>query len=319
VKIWPANQVALLRREIEENLLPLNGITGYCEILRESLSQGNPLKDSEEKQGRPWPLLPLLVCQTVCGQFEQALPAAGAMYFLKTAAEIFDDIEDTDSPASLSARYGPAVATNAASTLLILAEKAILCLQSRGVEDRTVIRVLKAVNSFYTTAGIGQHLDLSVTSGKILSEEKYLEIIHLKSASVIECACQVGALLAAANQETIDKYTQFGYYLGMASQIANDIQGVTSGKDITRRKITLPAIFALAHGNTQVRRQMENFFSHPSEPVNNLEEILQSLFHSGAIQYSLIKTELYKQQALDFLSEVENSGKDANLLKLFLE
>jgi geranylgeranyl pyrophosphate synthase len=313
------NRVELLNSEVEQVLLSLPGNSGLYVLLKEALEAGTSLTVPQTKQGRPWPLLPLLVCESICGNYEHAVPAAAALHLMKTAAEVFDDIEDADSTTSLSTRYGPAVALNAATTLLILAEKTVLRLQSRGVDGSTIIQVLNAINSFYTAACTGQHLDLSSTSQKKLSEEQYFEIMHMKSASTIECACRVGAILASADQQTVDKYTKFGYYLGMASQIANDIQGVTSGSDIIRRKMTLPSIFALDKGSSEVSRQLEGLYFHSSGPVPNLSETIRSLFQCGAVYYSLVKMQLFKQQALDFLSEVESSGKSVSPLKLFIE
>jgi geranylgeranyl pyrophosphate synthase len=314
-----SDQLRLLNQEIEEVLLSFSGAPSFQSLLRESPGVRLAVPEHPEKAGKPWPLLPLAVCETICGQFEQAVPAAAALNFMKTAAEVFDDIEDADSKTSLSARYGAAVAINIASTLLVLAEKTLTRLQDRKVGESLILRVINSVNSFYSAASLGQHMDLSLSPGKSPDEEQYLEIAHLKSASTLECACQTGALLAGSDRETIDKYTRFGYYLGMASQIANDIQGITSGSDIYKRKITLPVIFTLTEGNPAVRRQIERFFCRNNGPATNIEEISGCLFRSGGVYYSLIKMELFKQQALNFISEEQASGKNMTQLKLFAD
>jgi geranylgeranyl diphosphate synthase, type I len=314
-----SDQLRLVNQEIEGVLLSFSGAPAFQSILRESPGISLTVPEHTEKAGKPWPLLPLAVCEAICGQFEQALPAAAALNFMKTAAEVFDDIEDADSGTSLSARYGAAVAINIGSTLLILAEKTLTRLQERRVGESLILRVINGVNSFYTAASLGQHMDLSMSPGKSPDEEQYLEMVHLKSASTLECACQIGALLANSDRETIDKYTKFGYYLGMASQIANDIQGITSGSDILKRKITLPVIFTLTQGSPAVRRQMESYFYRNNGPVNSPDDISGCLFRSGGVHYSLVKMELFKQQALDFISEEQASGKNMTQLKLFAE
>jgi geranylgeranyl pyrophosphate synthase len=272
--------------------------------------------------------LPLIVCDVICGKWEQAGPATAALHLLKTAAETFDDIEDADSSNSVVARYGTALAINVATTLIMLAEKAVLRLQTRGVEDRTIIRILDSINSFYTTACLGQHMDHSIKprlSGiQPIDEEKYLHIIHLKSAFHLECACQVGALLALSDREQacseqVDKYTKFGYYLGMASQIANDIQGVTGGIDLKRKKLTLPVIFALSHGNNAVRKHLQRVFSQPSDQIDHPDDLIRELYDCGAVFYSTVKMTTYKQQALDLLTGLTNMQPKEHLLKLFLE
>jgi geranylgeranyl pyrophosphate synthase len=315
--MWPADQTRLLRWEIERALAPTSGIPDIYALFKELLE----LRDSTPGAAafRPWPLLPLIVCESHCGHYEQALPAAAALHLLKNAAEVFDDIEDADNPQSLAAKYGTAVTINAASLLLVLAEKTLISLQNRGVPDDRVIRVIDAVNYHYISAGAGQHLDLSYPRQNPLTENKYLEIARAKSASVFACACQAGALLASADDETIDKYTQFGYDLGMASQIANDIQGITGGSEIGARKITLPAIFVLSQGSSELRSRVEDYFFGPSGASVSPAEISRSLFESGAVYYSLTVMQLYKQKALDFLKAAETSGKNVDPLRLFLE
>jgi octaprenyl-diphosphate synthase len=209
------------------------------------------------------------------------------------------------------------VAINCASTLLILAQRAFARLVNRGVDIRVVIRVIDTVNSYYTSACEGQHLDLSLTPDDTFSEEVYLKIISMKSSSTVACACHTGALLANAKQELVDLFVSFGQNLGMASQIANDIRGITHGNDIVKRKITLPAIYALAHASGENRSTLEAEFYKRS--VSSPEQIRELLFGSGAIQYSTVRMELYKQQALDCLIGAEHQGAKIDQLKPLLE
>ena len=141
----------------------------------------------------------------------------------------------------------------------------------------------------------------------------------MKSASQVQCACHVGALLANANQELVDIFTKYGHNLGMASQITNDIQGITRGSDIAKRKITLPVVYALTQTEGESRHQLELIFGKQSEPVWNPTQIRDLLFRTGAIHYATVKMELYKQRALDILAEAERAGVSVERLKLFLE
>ena len=268
---------------------------------------------------RQWALLPLMVCESIGGHYEQALPASAAIHLFMASAEVFDDIEDADSSDSLSARYGSAVATNVATTLLILAEKAITQLKGKGVTDHTIVRITDAINSFYTKACAGQHLDLTLTPVMAMSENTYFRVACMKSASTPECACHIGALLATENQILVDKFTLFGRNLGMASQIANDIQGIISEIDIIKRKITLPVIYSLALTDSEDRHQLELAFGKPSEFVPEPRRIMNLLFSSGAMYYAMVRMELYKTLALDILSEAEDKGANVGQLKLFLE
>jgi len=306
----------LLRSEIETLFAPLSDTAGLYEMVKEPLR-----KISQDLvHDRAWFLLPLIVSDAICGRWEYALPAGAGLELLKAAAEVFDDIEDADSNESLSAKYGNALANNAASTLLILAERAFTRLKSWGIDSDIVVSLIDTVNSYYTTACLGQHLDLSLTPEEAASEDVYLRVIGMKSASAVECACYTGALLAGANQELIQSFAIFGHNLGMASQIANDIKDVRYLSNIKKRKITLPVIYALAQTNGTTHNLLKMAFYKPtSESVYVPEQIRDLLFSTGAIQYAMIKMELYKQQATDILVRLDCAGIKIEQLQQFLE
>jgi len=315
--MWQEEAAKLLSEEIETLLSPLSGVDNLCDIVKEALIKARRGSSVEAKC--PWTLVPLMVSDAISGHYEQTVPAAAAIQFFKAAAEVFDDIEDADSSDSLASRYGLAAATNAASTLVILAEKAIARLKGRGVADNSIIRILDTINSYYTTACAGQHLDLCIKPETTISEETYLKITAMKSASQAECAFCIGALVADAQPQLIGLFSKFGYNLGMAAQIANDIQGVIRGTDILARKMTLPAIYALAQTDGKARTQLEAAFCGQSEAVPDPAQIRDLLFNIGAIHYSTLKMEFYRQNAIDALSEAEKNGTRIERLKLFLE
>lgn len=317
--MWQRKQSALIKEEIEILLAPLSVENGLYDLVKESLLKVERGLTTVTNNTQSWPLLPLMVCEAISGHYHKALPVAAASQFLMAAGDVFDDIEDVDSSESLLAKHGSAVATNTATTLLILAERAITRLKIRDVEDDMIVRIMDTVNSYYTTACVGQHLDLSFSPETNITEDTYLKIISMKSASQIECACYVGALLANKNQELVDVFASFGNRLGMAAQIANDIQGVTLKRDLLNPQKTLPAIYALTHTVGETRDRFKQFFNKQSKTVLDTAQIKEQLFLSGAIHYSTIKMELYKQQALDILLEAERAGARIERLKRFLE
>jgi geranylgeranyl pyrophosphate synthase len=317
--MWQEKRAELLKGEIEAVLAPLADSVDLCDLVKEPLTIARRGLGSEVSQDRPWSLLPLLVCEAICGRYEHALPAAAALQLLVAVGDVFDDIEDADSSESLLARYGSAIAINVATVLLFLAERAITRLKGRGIEDSIIVRVMDMVNSFGVIACTGQHLDLSLARKTDVSEDIYLKATGMKSASQVECACRIGALLANANQELVDMFAKFGHNLGMAAQITNDIQGITRGSDVAKNKITLPVIYALAQSNSETRDQLELAFGKQSESAPVPAQITDLLFRSGAVHYATIKMEFYKQRAIDILSEIEGDGASVGRLKLFLE
>jgi geranylgeranyl pyrophosphate synthase len=318
---WQAKYADLVKTEVDKFVATLSGADGLRDMVRKPIDE---IAFKVEAKGdlarhKPWYLLPMVVCEAISGHYEGAIPACASLQLFTAAGEVFDDIEDADSPNSLSARYGSAVATNAATTLLILAERAIAHLKENGISDVVIVRVLDAVNTFYTDACIGQHRDLSLDGHLDVSEEEYLRIAGMKSASTIECACHIGALLATSNQELIDSLTVFGRNVGMASQIANDIKGITLGNDIINKRVTLPVIFALSHSGSVTHDNLMRAFDDKREAEINIAETKESLFRSGAIHYAMVKMEYYKQCASDVLVNLEKAGVNTGRLASYLE
>ena len=316
---WQEHQTKLLASELRFVLSLFTDSGDLYNLLEEPLSVKRRGLALQAMHDTPWHLLPLIACESICGDFEPAIPVGASMQLMLAAGDVFDDIEDDDSPESLTAKYGPAVSLNAATTLLILAERAIMRLTINKVRQDTIISCFEALNTYYSTACMGQHMDLSVPQGELLSEEDYINIISKKSASQIECACHIGALVATSDNSIIKNYSMFGYNLGMASQITNDIMGITSGKDIAKYKLTLPVIFALTNASKKERTEIKRYFVNPSEETSSTEQIKKYLIDSGALYYTTLKKELYRQKALDTLSKITNTGFRIDKMKLFLQ
>jgi octaprenyl-diphosphate synthase len=103
--------------------------------------------------------------------------------------------------------------------------------------------------------------------GDIAVDEKdYTEVITRKTAYLIQAACQVGALLAKAPGEQVQALAGYGYHLGIAFQMADDLLdytadtrviGKTRGADLREGKLTLPVIYALDCATREDRRRLE--------------------------------------------------------------
>ncbi len=111
------------------------------------------------------------------------------------------------------------------------------------------------------------------------TREEYLDIIAKKTASLIATASSVGAKAAGADRDVIEQMRQFGFYIGMAFQIQDDILDYTPdskvGKpiyqDIAEGKITLPLLMPLndceADEHEEVMRKIHEAASANDEAI----------------------------------------------------
>jgi geranylgeranyl diphosphate synthase type I len=108
----------------------------------------------------------------------------------------------------------------------------------------------------------GQYLDLAFQEAEQVTLEVYLEMIGKKTAALISCATELGALLGSDDGLAVEKYAAFGYELGLVFQIVDDILGIWGageatgkgvGEDIVSRKKSLPVVYALERSD-ELRR-----------------------------------------------------------------
>lgn len=317
--MWQENQTELLASELDAIVAYLPDIAGLRELVREPLTVARRALAAQASSDRPWPLLPLMVSEAICGQCEHVLPAAAAIQLLMAAGDVFDDVEDADSSVSLAVKHGSALATNAATTLLILAESAITRLKAKGIDDGRIVRVFRDVNSYYVTACAGQHMELSLTGDIAISEEAYVDIISMKSAAQVECACHVGAMLATDDSELVAAFDGFGHELGMAAQIANDIAGITRPGYVEKNKMTLPIVYALSLANDDARNQLGAALRKPCVSDADSGVIRDLLFRTGAMHYATVRMEMHRQRAVDALARMSPAGVSVERLRLLLE
>ena len=83
----------------------------------------------------------------------------------------------------------------------------------------------KALELFTTTAAQiceGQHFGTLFESMPIVTMDRYMEMIGLKTAVLLACSAKLGAMIAGAEEAICENLYEYGYYLGLAFQVADD-------------------------------------------------------------------------------------------------
>src|SRR5690349_20874752 len=193
-----------------------------------------------------------------------ALPAAAAVELAHNFTLLHDDIEDGD----VERRHRPTVwsvwgipqAICAGDALLELASLHLWKVLDEGVEPATALDLAKLFDTALLRLTEGQHLDMSFERQQQVSLSSYEEVIGRKTATLMGCAAEMGATLGTCNQQIIKGLARFGYALGFAFQVRDDMLGVWAteaelGKlpagDIYRRKKSLPILHALQYAQPQ--------------------------------------------------------------------
>lgn len=246
---------------------------------------------------------------------DRALPAAVAIELFHNFTLIHDDIEDEDrerrSRPTAWAIFGVPQAINLGDGLASLSRLALFTLLDEGVNADLVARLGYCFDRAALTVMEGQHLDLCFETQEQVTTPRYLEMITRKTAALMACATEMGAMLGCSDEPTITALRQFGWHLGTAFQIRDDLLGIwathaESGKapagDVLRRKKTLPVLHAIQHASPQDHAWLRTFYSQQeaprSEQVGQVLSILERTHSQEYCQHSLTEQCLLARDAL---------------------
>lgn len=267
------------------------------------------LQPSGESGGKRFrPLLCLLSCDAVGGDYWSALPVAASIELLHNFSLIHDDIEDHDESRrhrpTLWAMWGEPLAINAGDAMLALSGLAAL-----SVSDRP--QIAQGLQETALSLTEGQFLDMSFEKAVQVSVEEYRRMIQLKTATLIAYSCEAGARMGKGTPEEIAALHGFGENLGLAFQIYDDILGiwaatVDTGKaeaqDIANHKKTLPVVLAMSRARGVDRECLIAFYSR-SESIAP-EEVVRIVDSTGVRLDVETRLQTHLSRARDALDSV---------------
>lgn len=205
------------------------------------------------------PALVLAAAEACGGTPEAAMPLACAVECIHTYSLIHDDLPGMDNDDLRRGKptnhkvFGEGIAILAGDALLTQAfEIAASCTgwKRYSIKD-VVLEIAKASGSLQLIAG--QVADLE-GEGKKISPAQLRYIHERKTSALLACSVRLGGMSANCTPAQLDALTDFGYNVGLAFQVIDDILdvtqtseqlGKTAGKDVKAQKATYPSIVGL--------------------------------------------------------------------------
>ncbi len=257
------------------------------------------------------PLLGLLAYASIAGDYAAALPGAAAVELGHNFSLVHDDIEDGDRErrhrATLWSVYGVPQAINAGDMLFSLSRVALHRLTDLGFSDAKVLRLMRLYDETCVALCEGQFIDISTSeTDNPMSVDLYFDMIGRKTAALIAASIEAGALLASDDETVIGRYRAFGWDLGIAFQLNDDLLGIwgderKTGKeptDIARKKKTLPVIYAFEHADPASRPRLAELYSSEAPTPAEVAEIVAILEACGARDYTREAARRHRDAAL---------------------
>jgi len=191
-------------------------------------------------------------------------------------------------------------------------------------KESDIIRVIANITQEMSQGEIDQ---LSKKGQLDLSEDEYLKVIERKTAVLIQGACQSGAILADAPKEKINALKHYGFHLGMAFQMADDLLDYTAtaeelgknpGADMREGKLTLPLIYTLAQASPEDKHWIESAITREEFHLNEFEALKEKLYLYKGIEYTQKKAYDHVEKAKLCL-DIFQDNKSKDLLGLIAE
>ena len=264
----------------------------YIKLIDEKLEEFMPINYPQKifkamkytvtlKGKRLRPIMCLETCRMFGGNIEDAIPTACAIEMLHAQTLIHDDLPCMDNDMYRRGQltnhivFGEANAVLAGDALLSFAPQTIL----ENSKHLGAEKLIKIMEEYFHAAGVygviaGQVVDIESEKFEVSKDDEQLpeilEYIHThKTADLFKLALRTGAIIANATEQQIEDITEFGQYMGVAFQIADDILDVTStfeemgktlGKDEAAGKLTYVNLYGLEKAKEDLNKLIDKCF-----------------------------------------------------------
>lgn len=274
------------------------------------------------------PLLALVACDLFDQPIKNAINVSLAVELFHNFSLIHDDIMDNApirrGKKTVHEKWNHNIAILSGDDMLVKAYE-VLC---QSPSDK-----LKDLLGIFTKTAHevceGQQLDMNFETLDEISLSDYTHMIELKTAVLLGCSLQLGAIIGGADKENQELIYQFGKELGIAFQIHDDLLdafphdeqfGKQIGGDILSDKKTFLLIKSLEVANENQLNQFAKWINNPkSDPKEKISAIKNLYLELGIPEYCKQQTELHYQNATSSIKKIKANPEKINQLLMFAE
>lgn len=267
------------------------------------------------------PTVTLLVGRMLGAPQEKLITLAAAIELLHTATLVHDDLID----GSLLRRGIPTLNSQWSPGATVLTGDFLFAKAAKLAADTESIPVMSLFSNTLSIIVNGEITQL-FSSRCQADREGYYQRIYAKTASLFETSATCAALISPVSEESIHIIRSFGFNIGMAFQIMDDVLDFISdpsklgkpvGNDLRQGLITLPTLYYIEQhqGDELVQQILEGNCPHYEEDIKNLVE---RICNSHAIEQSILEAERYGQEAFHALQKLPHCPERTHLEELTL-
>jgi octaprenyl-diphosphate synthase len=261
---------------------------------------GNYVKDGGGKRIRPAVLLMAARLAGYTG--ERAVRYAAVIEFIHSATLVHDDIIDE----AQTRRGRDAAHTRWGNHLTVLFGD-FLYLKSMSLAlSQDNIELIRLLCDVTLRIVEGEIYQLTKKGAVDLSEEEHFDIVRRKTAFLFAASAKIGGMLAPTTAEQQDALWDYGFSIGVAFQIVDDLLDFTGeevalgkpvGGDLREGKLTLPVIHLLQRGDARARALVHAIVREEQATLEEWRELRTLLAQSRSIDYAQSTAVEYVERA----------------------
>lgn len=323
--------LAAIEQDLKESLrTPDPAVAPLYQMMQYHMGWLNREFEPEEatRGKRLRPLMCLLSCEAVGGDWRRALPASSAIEILHNFTLLHDDIEDQSVTrrhrATAWSLWGIPQAVNTGDAMWAVARLAPFRLTKLGHTPEVALRVVERLDRACLQLCEGQYLDLQFEGRQGVALGDYERMIRGKTAALLSASLAIGATLGGARDEVVECYSSFGCELGLAFQITDDILGIwgdpsvtgkSAASDIVSKKKTLPVLYALQSEQEKGLTDLQGIYARPRLTAVDVAKVLGLLERAGAREYARAQVQAHHHATLQHLAAVRVTGAAHDALR----
>jgi len=258
------------------------------------------------------PILLLLSCRLFREPDASAISLAAIMEMIHTATLVHDDVIDAAvtrrGKPSANVIWGNNISVLAGDWLYMQAFQIALRLRNFEILDSLITLTQQMVD--------GELLQLERVGKIDITEADSMELIGRKTASLFSACTRLGAVVGGASEIQSMALGEFGWNLGIAFQMVDDVLDFTSreailgkpvGNDLREGKVTLPLIYALEEASPSERKLVEIVLRDGNYENVGFDEIHDLVVRYRGIERARERAHFFTEKARELIAQFPES------------
>lgn len=274
------------------------------------------------------PILSMMACEMFSGHFENATNAAMGVEIFHNFTLVHDDMMD-DAPLrrgkeTVHEKWNSRVGLLSGDVLMIESYKRLA-----DYQPHLLPKLIKLYNDTAIEVCEGQQMDMDFETSDSVSIDDYVKMIKLKTAVLLGCSLQLGAIVGEASDQDARDLYHFGANLGIAFQLQDDILDVYAdqskfgkqvGGDIIANKKTFLLLKALELSDKNQKNRFEQLFdeSDHEKKVKEVKKLYAELNIKAIAEEQMNAFYAEAMSNLDAIQVDNSKKKPLRALAMFL-